>query len=181
MRGLLARLELISYGSTQAWGCERTGSGGHGTTTPSLPGQPAHLRLRRNYQQANNWDQRQDVIDQAKHELRELYRTAPAMNTGKPETRTQKADRAARDDRCLELTPEQVCQTAEYRDLKPREVASARARDARAIDTGRPREEDDDLLRRVTAMRDAGMTQTQIAKVTKKSQPTIHRLLKRAA
>jgi hypothetical protein len=164
---VLAELELISHGQTQAWNA----SGGHdaeGRVSPPGELDPPHLRFRRKWLEATV-EQRPGVLEAAELELRSIkhrHGQAPAMS-----------DREVLERRILEAkgwTAGEVAQSLRTTVSTVRRVRVANGLDAAdgtaqtlsgAADGARARE-----------MRERGMSERQIALILGAAKSTARRL-----
>lgn len=135
MRLYLIALELVSDGKCSSYG-PRTSRGDSQQIGPSGDGDPRFLKLRDNYNDARDWCERQDVIDQAAVEVLALKRIAPLEVVG--ETRKQLEARMLAE--TVDLAPQQVSTTKQYAMFSGRQVVGLRMGKGLDPETGRPKE-----------------------------------------
>ena len=192
MRDVLARLELVSAGTTASWGA--AGSGGEQTRGPvSGDANPPHLYFREDYERAHHDDleheardggpthrSRRRVLTAARDELERLTgRGAAARERPAGESAADLAQRIV--DEGAGYT---VAEAAVRFRCGPRNVVKAREAGNRAVDTGDPLEPTSSkdraaAFRRAERMAAEGMTVRQIEFTTGLPKSTVADHLKR--
>lgn len=173
MRSVLAKLEMVSAGTTTS-----LGSSGGGSNDSPLPvsgdHNPPHLLYRRLFGQAGTDSRRRDVLDQAKAELAHLTGRAPRE---KPvgETRQERDARIAQEGEGYTVKEAAV----RFR-CGERDVVNARKAGDRRIDNGArvaplADASHDRKLEEVHRLRDQGLTIRQIGMTLGLSSATVGR------
>jgi hypothetical protein len=168
----LAKLALLSHGSTQAFNASggQSGEPDDKMVTQVLRGdEPPHLTFRRRYSGARSDTARKAVLEAARTELKDwrgLDRQPIAASITEDEIVVR--DYAG-------WSPKAVAQT---RRLTERMVRRARAEGGRDTETGEVVEGDARLAGRAAALAGQGLTQRQIGALLGVSQSTVQRLLK---
>lgn len=172
MADVLLGLELLSFGSTQAWNPSGGQSGevddkmvAQVATHPTFP----HIEWRQRYEEATSDSRRESVIRAARAEL-ELWtgRGRSALPAGSiTEDEIIVADYVG-------WSPEEVAQT---RKVTPRMVRNARSAAKRDPLNGQKLEAEEGDADRARSLAEQGLTQKQIAALLGVSQPTVSRLV----
>lgn len=195
MRDLLARLELVSAGTTASWGASGGGDSSGDPAPESGDPNPPHLHYRESYERAHHDDlehehrdggptsrQRRRVIRAAAEELERLTGRGSALERPAGESRDDLAQRIVSEGRGYT-----VDEAAVHFRCGPRDITKARIAGNRAIDNGDPLEPNTEhdraaALERAVRMADDGMTVRQIAWTTGLPKSTVNdHLRKRAA
>lgn len=192
MRSVLARLELVSHGTTQSWNAAggspstvtRPGQG-HPEGTPTGGSSAPHIEWRRRYHAQDTNEGRASVIRGAKEELK-LWTGRYTLWTegaqGAEETPDETIARMLTETEGW--TPEEV-ERSRWR-MAPRLVRRHRILDSRDPATGKPTKltapaEDAEPAARARELDAQGLSLRQIGMLLGKDQKQIQRYLKRAA
>jgi len=177
MRQVLAELELTSHGSTQSWN-----SSGHGGESVNVfpPGEscPPHIEWRERYERAITDDARQRVIDDAGRALRGIIRRAKVTPVS-GESEKEFAARVISTGRGFG-----VGEVATAMRCTPTRVRRIRLAGGVSLDFGEPlivEAPDGDVERRVRTLAEQGMSERQIAMLTRLGTSRVRRVLGRAA
>jgi hypothetical protein len=175
-RQILARLELISHGTTQSWSPSHGGE--KEVAFPPGESKPPHVRWRERWEKATDEDGRMAAWSGARNELESL--TTRHITEVPVESEEQLAKRIVTDGEGW--TVEEVAQRMRCTTTF---VRRARLKDGRDIGTGmKPEEMIEDLVvkrERARELAERGLTERQIAMHTGLSKTTVRRVLGKAA
>lgn len=189
MRDVLAKLEAVSYGTTQGFEpiASKGGFGDRDGGTGHPPGgslKPAHEMYANAWNEATTDEQRQAVFDEARSELdRTTRRTVPESFTEKPELPHERVARL------LKLGEGIPLNEAAYRlRCSPSELRDVRNTAGRDAQTGRllPERPSQRLKReerqaRVRELADRGLSARQIGQIIQCHHTTVAADLRKAA
>lgn len=178
MAEVLHGLELLSFGSTQAWNASGGGSGEPDdkvVATILRREEPPHIAYRRRFNNAFSEHSREVVYKEAAAELKSWR---------KRETPADAKAWVSLDDLILKsdigLSPEVI---AARRGLDPNHVRRLRKKNNKGSEDGLttvPGSEEGDRVDAAAILKDQGFSQAEIARRLETSQPTVSRLLERA-
>lgn len=172
VRQILAELEMLSHGSTQAW--NKTAPASERDLRPAGEAHPPHLEYRRQYEQATSDLERDRVRQAAKRTLREWKGEQRAHAQQEPEhLRRQEIIRRGEGWDASEVA--RVYKTS------VREIINIREAAGRDPSTGKIPPAEEDATDQARRLFESGMTVRQIAGYQKVEPSTVSRRIRKAA